>query len=209
MLQREMVSSGYEHGDRDVLAIDDCDDFSKVFFKSDRIYKHNLLRINHTTYDVRRSQDVINPRTSRRDIMLLADNTGHDSHEDNHRFLYARVLGIYHVNVIYTGTKFVDYTSRRLDFLWVRWFCHDNPQMMRWKECKLDSVSFPPMASEGAFGFVDPSDVLRASYIVPRFKTGRVHSDLVSLSRCAKDSHDWKRYYVDRYVGFSARCVGS
>ena len=197
-----MVSSGYENDDREILAINDCNDFNNVFLKSDRIYKHNTLRINHTTYDVRRSQDVINPRTSRRDIMLLADNSGHDSHDDNHPFLYARVLGIYHVNVIYTGTKIVDYASRRLDFLWVRWFSYDKPQMMCWKQCKLDSVFFPPMASEGAFGFVDPSEVLRASYIVPRFKTGRVHSDLVSLSRCANDSHDWKRYYVNRYIRF-------
>ena len=61
MIQQEMVSSGYKDDDREILAINDCDDFNKVFFKSDRIYKHNLLRINHTTYDVRRSQDVINP----------------------------------------------------------------------------------------------------------------------------------------------------
>jgi hypothetical protein len=72
--------------------------------------------------------------------------------------------------------------------------------MMRWKDHKLDSVFFPPMASKGAFGFVDPSDILRASYIVPMFRSGRVHTDLVSLSRCANDSHDWKHYYVDRCV---------
>ena len=31
-----------------------------VFFKSDRMYEHHLLRINYTMYDVHRSQDVIN-----------------------------------------------------------------------------------------------------------------------------------------------------
>jgi hypothetical protein len=196
-----MVSSGYESGDSEDLAVDNCDDANKVLFKSDRMYKHNILRVNHTTYDVRRSQDVINPRTSRRDIMLLANNHSDDgSYEDGHPFLYARVLGVYHVNVVYTGTKSVDYTSRRLDFLWVRWFQYDRPHMMRWKDHKLDLLFFPPMASNGAFGFVDPSDILQASYIVPRFESGRVHPDLVSLSRCAMDSHDWKRYYVNRCV---------
>jgi hypothetical protein len=71
-----MASFGCEDGDSD--AVDNCDDTNKVLFKSDRMYKHNILQINHTTYDVRRSQDVINPRTSRRDIMLLAN---HDSNE--------------------------------------------------------------------------------------------------------------------------------
>jgi hypothetical protein len=107
-----MTSSGYESGGSDVLAVDDCDDANKVLFKSDRMYKHNMLRINYTTYDVRHSQDVLNPRTSHRDIMLLANHDGNDgSHEDGHLFLYARVLGVYHVNVVYTGTKFVDYSS--------------------------------------------------------------------------------------------------
>jgi hypothetical protein len=44
-----------------------------VLFKSDCMYNHRIVRFNYTTYDVRRSQDVINPRTSHCDIMLLAD----------------------------------------------------------------------------------------------------------------------------------------
>ena len=90
-----------------------------VLFKNDNMYKHQLLRVNYTTYNVRRSQDVINPNTSHRDIMLLANS---DSQETNlkHKFLYAHVLGIYHVNVIYVGPGMLDYCPRRLDFLWVR-----------------------------------------------------------------------------------------
>jgi hypothetical protein len=38
-------------------------DHDRIFFQLDRMYKHALLRVNYTTYDVRRAQDVINPNT--------------------------------------------------------------------------------------------------------------------------------------------------
>jgi hypothetical protein len=172
-----------------------------VFFKDDRMYKHQLIRINYTTYDVRRSQDVINPNTSHRDIMLLAnfDDTEAEPSPDSesHRFLYARVLGIYHVNVIYTGPGMLDYRPRRLDFLWVRNFQYVG-RSRGWEDCTLDHVRFPPAASDGAFDFVDPNDVLRGSHIIPAFKLGKRHQDQVGLSRCAGDSQDWGGYSVDR-----------
>jgi len=48
----------------------------------------HILQVNHTTYDLRREQDTINPST-RADIMVL-------SHKDErtHPYWYARVLGI-------------------------------------------------------------------------------------------------------------------
>jgi len=169
-----------------------------VLVKNDRMYNHRMIRFNYTTYDVRRSQDVINPGTLHRDIMLLADPSGMDA-QSCHRFLYARVLGIYHVNVVYTGKGMLDYSSRRLDFLWVWWFQHVG-MTAGWQKLTLDSVRFPPMASEAAFGFVDPSDVLRGCHIIPTFAKGKVHTDGVGLSRCAGDSKDWCEYYIGRYV---------
>ena len=160
------------------------------------MYKHALLRINYTTYDIRRSQDIINYNTSRRDVMVLADDA--DAGASDHPFWYARILGIYHVNVIYAGPGMTDYTPRRLDFLFVRWF---HPlETFKWADCRLDQVAFPPMADEDAFGFLDPRDVLRACHIVPTFSRGMVHSDEVSMSQLARDSHDWKRYYVNKWV---------
>lgn len=164
-----------------------------IFFKNDRMYHHPLAKLNYTTYDVRRAQDVIHYGTSHCDVMLLA-NTG----DSDHPFLYARVIGIYHVNVIYTGEGMLDYNARRVDFLWVRWFSYDDGRSIRWEDLKLDSVHFPPMAMEGAFGFADPRDVLRGCHIVPAFARGKVHSDEVGLSRCVGDAHDWRHYYVNR-----------
>lgn len=160
------------------------------------MYRHKLARFNYTTYDIRRNQDVINPTTSHRDIMLLAK---HDRSGDNaHPFLYARVLGIYHVNVVYTGEAALDYNPRRIEFLWVRWFKYVGTRPTRWSDLRLDSVAFPPMRDESAFGFVDPGDVLRGCHILPSFSSGRLHSDGIALSRNANDACDYSRYFVNR-----------
>jgi hypothetical protein len=179
----------------------DCapEGWRNVFFKSDRIYQHNLLKVNYTTYDVRRSQDVINPGTSHRDIMMLASDYDEN---DGHRFLYARVLGIYHANVIYTGPGMLDYSSRRLDFLWVRWYQCSTARSPRWEDCKLDMVRFLPMADDHAFGFLDPKDVLRGCHMLPAFAYDKLHRDGISMSKCVKDGNDWSEYYVGRFVSF-------
>ena len=177
------------HSEGDILNTN----LSQVVLKGERIYQHRLLRINYTTYDVRRAQESVNPRTDHRDVMLLS------CQPSTHPFCYARVLGIYHANVIYVGPGFKDYQPRRIEFLWVRWFeVSDCPA--GWEHNSLDSVSFPQIASADAFGFVDPADVLRCCHIIPTFADGKVHPDGVSLSRNARDGNDWKRYYVNRWV---------
>jgi hypothetical protein len=95
-------------------------DINTVILKDDRMYRHNIARFNYTTYDVRRAQDVINPRTSHCNVMVL--HAAHDMGHPGHRFIYGKVLGIYHVNVIYTGSGMVNYTPIRMEFLWVRWY---------------------------------------------------------------------------------------
>jgi hypothetical protein len=57
--------------------------------------------------------------------MLLSDlQTGATSDTSNastaHPFLYARVIGIYHVNAIYTGPGMTAYEAIRFDFLHLR-----------------------------------------------------------------------------------------
>lgn len=171
-----------------------------VLFKNDRMYRHNLARFNYTTYDVRRSQDVINPGTSHRDIILLANNTEDNGDMVTHPFLYARVLGIYHVNVIYTGEGSLDYNARKVEFLWVRWFEYDSNRPVEWTDSKLDPIRFLPMANERAFGFVDPKDVLRGCHLLPAFARGKARMDGVGLSRLAQDAKEWSGYRVNRCV---------
>lgn len=164
----------------------------RIFFQNDKIYRHNIMRVNYTTYDVHRKQDTINPMTPHRDIMVIAD--GEDT--KHHPFMYARVLGIFHVNVAYIGPGMIDYRYRRLEFLWVRWF--ELEEEGDWRRSKLDKVSFSRMSDDSSFGFLDPNDVLRGSHIIPCFSRGRRYRDAVGLSRCAQDSDDWSSYYINR-----------
>ena len=45
-----------------------------VFLKNDCIYHHKLIPFHFPTYDVQRGIDIVNPGTSRRNVMLLADD---------------------------------------------------------------------------------------------------------------------------------------
>jgi len=172
-----------------------------IFFKSDRMYRHNIMRLNYTTYDTRRCQDVINPSTSHHNIMVLnGEDDDHQNSSSRHPFCYAQVLGIYHVNVIYTGPGMVDYRANRMEFLWVRWYRKVDSIKRGWGTHQLDLVQFLPMASGDAFGFIDLLDVMRGSHIIPAFANGKCHVDDKGLSLCAQDSSDWASYYVNRYV---------
>lgn len=176
----------------------DLNETDFVYFKSDSIYHHKLLRFNFTTYAVRRRTDIVNPGMSRHNVMLLADCPDGNSHP----FLYARVLGAYHANVIYSGPGMRDYKARHFDFLWVRWYEVIDPGSSEsgWSSSTLDSVRFPPLHNNESFGFVDPIDVLRGCHIIPAFSTGKRPETRVDVSRCAKDSKDYKRYYIGRYA---------
>ena len=164
-----------------------------VLFKGNKIYRHRLLHVNYTTYDLKCGFDSINPHTDHCDVMLLSDSDG-----SNHPFSYMRVLGIFHANVIYTGPGSKDFQSRRIEFLWVQWFEVLQDQFLAWEEHALDTVRFLPMADKDAFGFVDPADVLRGCHVIPSYADGRLHSDGIAISRCAGDSNDWKLYYINR-----------
>jgi hypothetical protein len=169
-----------------------------AFLKNDSIYEHKRVHFHFTTYDTRRGTDIVNPGTSRCNVMLLANDAMSSSCP--HRFRYARVLGIYHANVIYTGPLAQDHEPRRIDFLWVRWFEVVDPLSSGWSSSRLDLVRFPLMHQNCSFDFVDPREVLRGCHIIPAFAKGRRQANGVGVSRCAKDDQDYHFYYVSRCV---------
>jgi hypothetical protein len=170
---------------------------TSVLIKHDRLYSHNIMRINYTTYDVRRRQDTVSPSTSHCNVMVLANRDDHQG-LNFHPFRYARVLGIYHANVVYVGPGMTGYEPRRMEFLWVRWYHLEPTNSTGWSAHKLDRIRFPPIAEDDSFGFIDPSDVLRSCHIIPAFACKKVHEDNKGLSRCARDLLDWVSYYVNR-----------
>ncbi|KAG1736096.1 uncharacterized protein EDB91DRAFT_1238087 [Suillus paluster] len=160
---------------------------ASILFKHNRIYHHNLVRLNYTTYDVQRAQDVINPRTPHCNIMLLQHDDGCDGH-----YHYAKVLGIHHINIVRAGNV---YESRQTEFLFMRWY--ESVQDHAWETHNLCCVHFLPLANLGAFGFVDPGAVLRACHIIPAFSRGQRNLN-DGISPVAGDKHDWKEYYINR-----------
>jgi hypothetical protein len=170
-------------------------------FHGNRIYRHKVMRINYTTYDVRRAQDSVNPR-NHADIMVLA-------HEDNNvpvadsnspeTYWYARIIGIFHTYVVHTGPESVTSDPQRMDFLWVRWFGQAPNHRSGFRAKRLPRIGFVPSDDDGAFGFLDPQEVIRAVHLMPAFAHGKTTELLgPSVARQPKDGHaDWQYYYVN------------
>jgi hypothetical protein len=177
-------------------------DMDSIIIHSDRIYRHGILHMNFTRYDVRRDVDIINPRTSRRDLMCLREPEGKEP-ADAHRFVYTRVLGIYHVNILYRGRGSLDLRKRRFDFLWIRRYQALEPTS---SSNLLDRLQLLPLTNQDAVGFLDPANALRACHIIPRFAYGQKFAPANAangsriVSKLAKDQDDWNEYYVNRSV---------
>ncbi|KAJ3512913.1 hypothetical protein NMY22_g15195 [Coprinellus aureogranulatus] len=186
-------------------------DLINLHFHSDRIYRHSVFKLRFTTYDCRADEDTFNPSTSRRDFMCLRgtlDSGGTPDSEEEDRYRYGRILGIFHANILYSGPGALDTYRRRFDFLWVRWFI-PREKSRSWLDKSHDVVSFPPAGSPlVSCDFLDPLEVLRGAHIVPRFATGPAHdpeSEAVQhqsriFSKCAQDYSDWNQYFVNRFV---------
>ncbi|KAI0374977.1 hypothetical protein BV20DRAFT_1033013 [Pilatotrama ljubarskyi] len=179
---------------------------------NNRIYHHRVFRINYTTYDVRRAQDSVNPRTHPDIFMLSGTTTAHSLEDDiscadlsdNHPFTYARVIGVFHVNVRPLELPYDDLV--RMDVLWVRWLAVDQPGGFSRKRLpRLQFVKDGP--DEAAFGFVDPRDVIRGIHLIPAF--AHKHTvELLGPSEAARvgpdysqdNDTDFRYYYANLFA---------
>ncbi|OSD02376.1 hypothetical protein PYCCODRAFT_1390006 [Trametes coccinea BRFM310] len=196
-----------------------------IEIEKDRLYRHKQLRINYTTYDMRRNQDVINPHRQR-DIMLLAQANGQledtGESDDSHPYWYARVLDIFHANVRYVGPGATRAMRKwqQMDFVWVRWFVRDPDHLGGFQERRLPRLHFLEADNSemgDLFGFVDPNDILRAAYILPGFEHGTTNR-LLGCSKLARttadNDEDYEYYYAcifadrDMYMRFLGGGVG-
>lgn len=99
---------------------DECDPDRMLVFKHNRIYQHRIMHVNYTSYDVRRSQHVVNNHSSHCNIMVLCNSQ--DTNPSSPPFRYGRIIGTYHVNTMYIGPGRPNYISHRMEFLWIRWY---------------------------------------------------------------------------------------
>ncbi|KAK7461457.1 hypothetical protein VKT23_008634 [Stygiomarasmius scandens] len=177
-------------------------DLDTIGIVNKRIYLHQTVRFNYTTYDCRRDQDSVNPKRHA-DIMMLSADTETDSHP----YIYARVIGVYHVNVRHWGPKSTSSKVQRMDILFVRWFQRDMTYQCGWEAKRLPRLQFLPSNDEDAFGFVDPNTVIRGCHLLPGFAHGYTNKYLdfpdsvgqvprLTTEGLVVDEDDWKYYYV-------------
>lgn len=89
-----------------------------------------------------------------------------------------------------------------MDFSWVRWLGRALDAPGGSDTCRLDQVGyFQDSESTHAYDFVDPSDVIRAAHLIPRFSGAQTTQYLDPGSSVATNHEsfgDWKNYYINR-----------
>lgn len=171
---------------------------NSVHIVNNRIYSSKVLRVNYTTYDVRRDQDSMNPRTHS-DVMVL-------SHEDDpnaHPYWYARVIGVFHLKVLHLDSSATNRSVQHMEFLWVRWFGMVPGHRFGTTVARLPKIGFVPDTDPLSFGFLDPSLVIRGCHVIPSFNDGRT-AELLTVSPTAgrppDETDDWTAFFVNMYA---------
>ena len=120
------------------------------------------------------------------------------SRDPLHPYIYAHVLAIYRVKALHHSM--VHPTD--MDVLWVHWFRIDKKHKASWKAKRLYRIEFIPNTEDGAFGFLDPDDIIRGVHLIPGF-----NQDLIVVednSEAPKGKWDyapaqnWCSYYVNQ-----------
>jgi len=163
-------------------------DRSKVFISGDCLEQRYTMTVNYTTYDLRRGQDKINMK-GRPYVMAL-------SRDPFHPYVYARVLAIHRVKVLHHSMAH----PTEMDVLWVRWLAVDKKRKAGWKAKRLYKVRFIPNLDEGAFGFLDPNDIIRGVHLIPGFDDGLIEDDLDEAESewDYEPARNWCSYYVNQ-----------
>ncbi|KAH9903884.1 uncharacterized protein BXZ73DRAFT_111380 [Epithele typhae] len=173
-------------------------DAASVHIRKDQMWLHKTLRVNYTTYDMRREQDSINP-SSHADVMMLAARPDEATDaEGNHPYLYARVLSVFHVNVTLQSEPLIEPCP--IHVLWVRWFELDTLAPGGFNTLRPHRLRFAPASD--AFDFISPDRILRSVHLIPAFHHGRSDAALrgPSIARIETDDiaveDDWNYHYV-------------
>lgn len=174
----------------------DSDEFSeeernRITIVNERLYRHNVMRINYTTYDVHLGQDSINAR-NHTDVMILSRD------DEDHPFEYVCVISIFHVDVVHNVEGLGPLpppTSKEV--LWVRWFKRDTSYKAGFERKWLHKIQFLPLDDPATFGFLDPDEVIRAAHLIPAFRDGPTEELGESLARSPGEVDDWLYFYVN------------
>ena len=148
---------------------------------------------------MRREQDSLNPRTHA-NVMMLS----HDEDSDRHPYWYARIIGLFHAVVRHPSSI----NPIILDVAWVHWYGKDPDSSYQsgWKAHHLPQIGFVEYTEDistsnsPAFGFVDPTHIIRGIHLIPAFHHGMTN-ELLPPSKSARlpseGNLDFNFFYVN------------
>jgi hypothetical protein len=114
-----------------------------------------------------------------------------------HPYLYARVLGIFHMDVLLAVDGRTKLDS--IEVLYVRWLAPLADYQSGMNCARLPKVAFVEVTDQDTFGFLDPGQVIRSAHLILAFSSGRGTSSLrhgKSFARQCDELDDWEAYYV-------------
>ncbi|KAG2032650.1 hypothetical protein BDR03DRAFT_935890 [Suillus americanus] len=158
------------------------DEHNSVIISDNRLYSVQTMQVHYTTYDLRREYDNINPRTHS-DVMVLSGET-----RPQHPYWYARVLGIYHMDILLNVEG--PFKTHQIEVLYVRWLAPLTGHHSGMKCARLPKIAFVEDTDSDAFGFLDPTQVIRGAHLIPAFSSGRGTTSL----------YNWEVYCVGIFV---------
>ncbi|KAG2135061.1 hypothetical protein BD769DRAFT_1665020 [Suillus cothurnatus] len=167
------------------------DEQNSVIIPDNKIYSIQTMQVHYTTYDLQREHDTINPHTHA-DIMVLSGKM-----KPQHPYWYARVLGIYHMDVwLSTEGSMI---KHQIEALYVRWLAPLIDHQSGIDCTQLPKVAFVEESDHDAFGFLDPAQAIQSAHLIPAFASGRGTSSLHhgrSFAHQGGELDDWEAYFV-------------
>ncbi|KIK10901.1 hypothetical protein PISMIDRAFT_19979, partial [Pisolithus microcarpus 441] len=185
---------GYEYdGDEHFFTDDERNDL-QIIGGMNQVIESTIVRVNYTTYDIRRKQDVMRPGSGCF-IMTLSREDGPNAHP----FWYAQVLRALHINVLHVGPNAWCRSPQDMELLWVRWLGVEPQYSWGFREARLPKVGFVPEGDYNAFGFLNPSFIIRGCHLIPSFSDGRTTALLqqgASVARHPTNDDDWYGWII-------------
>ena len=185
----------YEYnGDEHLFTDDECNDL-RIIGGLNWVIESTILRVNYTMYDIRHKQDVMQPGPACFTITLSRENS-----PNAHPFWYCQVIRAFHISVLHVGPNARSRSPQIMELLWVHWLGVEPGYNWGLREAWLPKVGFVPDNDNLAFGFLDPSLMIRGCHLIPCFSDGRMAALLrqgASVARCPSEDDDWCSFYVN------------
>ena len=169
-------------------------DRDHINIMSNTLYQHKTLHLSYTGYDMQEDTELLRQRRYP-GIMVLSD-------DEEHPYLYGRVLGLFHIRVKNSGpcTLLHNGSEAVLPILWIRWFKLDTTQEQPgFHSLRYPSVSYCKSDEPDAFGLIHPDEIIRPIHLIPRFKFGHTseYLDGYSMGRPEGEDSDWKHFSIN------------